>query len=474
MYSVYNYSLPSSSRHIIDDCWENSPRTYSFPTSDLRSADRWSPSIIQHSRNLTLSDRNASECPTASKYSNVVPRRTQIAPGVWSDGRNLVLSAACPDVQAFLTCAREEMNLPVAPSERVFALAALEVFYRTDDPVHWMFWSERSKDETAEVVNRISRTCDFLLSDSSYPQHFLSSVHRPPLIHSRVAWNGISEYLFILASLHGPTSSPLYQAKDWYLILNPPKAASPPRVPNLRKRKPQQAGLRETPASVDQEGFDEEEPPAKRQKTKRTPNSKKPRRSKDNHDPVVNENHADPWSSSVSPKDLDNVSIPAGDCEVPVEPSSLTTRAAARKSKNAALETTPTPDSSTPVSSTTTSTLVSSPSHSRNRSTSQTSSETSSKTLVAERRSASVLSAATTVEVPTVGKEEAQDSNGDQVADDDSDSGGKPDSEAGMVTRGRASKARTTAGKISEVGKVVKASTRGRPKGRAKRNAKRS
>lgn len=75
-----------------------------------------------------------------------------------------MLSAACPDVQAFLACAREEMNLPVASSERVFALAALDVFYRIDDPVHWMFWSERRKDETAEVVNRISRTCIVLPS----------------------------------------------------------------------------------------------------------------------------------------------------------------------------------------------------------------------------------------------------------------------------------------------------------------------
>jgi hypothetical protein len=157
MYSVYNDSLASSSRHMIDDFWESSTRTHSFPTSDLRSAHRSCTTTPLISRNFTLSDRDA-EDPHPLKYSNVVPRRTQIAPGVWSDGRNLVLSAACPDVQAFLTCAREELNLPVAPSERVFALAALEVFYRTDDPVHWMFWSERRKDETAEIVNRISRT----------------------------------------------------------------------------------------------------------------------------------------------------------------------------------------------------------------------------------------------------------------------------------------------------------------------------
>lgn len=151
---------------MIDHYWAASVDTCSFPTSDLRSADRrrtTTPPIIPPPRTATLYNANVSENLSPSKYSNLVPRRIQITPGVWSDGCNLVLSAACPDVQAFLTCARGEMNLPIAPSEAVFALAALEVFYRTDDPVHWMFWSERRKDETAEVVNRISRMYNFLL-----------------------------------------------------------------------------------------------------------------------------------------------------------------------------------------------------------------------------------------------------------------------------------------------------------------------
>lgn len=443
---------------MIDDYWDTSTTICSFPTSDLRSGDRpctITPPIISPPPNLTPSDANTAGNLHVSKYLNIVPRCTQIAPGVWSDGCNQVLSAACPDVQAFLACAREEMNLPVASSERVFALAALDVFYRIDDPVHWMFWSERRKDETAEVVNRIS-------------------LHRPPLIKSRVAWNGISEYLFILASLHGPTSSPLYEAKDWYLILNPPKAQSPPRVPNLRKRKAQQAGLRETPGSVgDQDGFDEEVPLAKKAKTKRTPNSRKPQRSNGVHDSTVNES-ADTLptisSTSFSPKDPDSISIPNGIVELLVESPSLAARTVARKPKAKAPQTSLAPDSSTSTSSS----AIQTPafvSHSRNRSASQTSSETSSKTLIAERRSASVLSVITSVEVPTVGKEGMLDSKDDQMAEYDSESEGKPDAELGMVTRGRASKARTTGGKVPE-DKVVKGSMRSRPNGRAKRSAK--
>jgi hypothetical protein len=297
----------------------------------------------------------------------------------------------------------------------------------------------------------------------------LFPVHRPPLIHSRVAWNGVSEYLFILASLHGPTSSPLYEAKEWYPILNPPKATSPPRVPNLRKRKPQQAGLRETPGSVDHE-VDDEEPPAKRPRMKRAPSSRKSRGSKVTDDRMMDERHAEvsPAISSapLPPKDLDNVSIPTGGLELSVEESpSLTTRGAARNPKRKA-KTSHTPDSAVPPTSSAipTTPIATTASHSRNRSTSQTSSQT----LVAERRSASVSSALTTVEVLTEEKDGILEGKIDHSVDEPSESEGKPDSESGMITRGRASKVCTTDGK----GKAVKTITRSRPKGKAKRNAK--
>lgn len=82
----------------------------------------------------------------------------EIEAGVWSDGTERVLSAGYPAVQEFLATARRTLRLPLPPSEAVFVIAALEVFYAWNDPVHWMFWSDEKKNSTAAVVNRIVRT----------------------------------------------------------------------------------------------------------------------------------------------------------------------------------------------------------------------------------------------------------------------------------------------------------------------------
>lgn len=81
----------------------------------------------------------------------------QISPGIWSDGKREVMSASHPDVKAFIAEARKTLKLPVPPSEVVFVLSALDVFYKPGDPVHWLFWSDDKKYVTAEVVTRISR-----------------------------------------------------------------------------------------------------------------------------------------------------------------------------------------------------------------------------------------------------------------------------------------------------------------------------
>ena len=133
--------------------WDPPIQQSYFPTSDLRFAD---PPVCPLPPTPQPLARPPSHS-TASKYSNLVPRRTQIEPGVWSDGSDRVLSAACPSVQAFLNSARHTMSLPQAPSESVFALAALDVFYHIDDPAHWIFWNNEKKLYTAEVVSRISR-----------------------------------------------------------------------------------------------------------------------------------------------------------------------------------------------------------------------------------------------------------------------------------------------------------------------------
>ena len=159
MQSLYSTAVASSSRHTIDDYLDTS-KTCSFPTSDLRSA-HWRPTTpsAPPPPDITSSDTRSSPCLLSTKYPTALPRRTQIQLGVWWDGCDTVFSSDWPDVQNFLRRARKQMSLPLPLSETVFALAALEVFYDIEDPVHWMFWSDGRKERTAEVVNRISRAC---------------------------------------------------------------------------------------------------------------------------------------------------------------------------------------------------------------------------------------------------------------------------------------------------------------------------
>lgn len=213
--TMFNSSVASSSRHSIDVFWQMPPDKYPFPMSDLRSADLrcFRTTVLPTTppaRRSTASAESVYLDPSPSKYSSAVTLRTQIRPGVWSDGNDRVLSAACPTVQAFLACARHDMNLPVAPSELVFALAALEVFYSIDDPVHWMFWSDEKKNQTAEVVSRISREsisssalqspyfCLFKLSTSAAAHSISCCLEWDPRISLHTIWPPWAD---ILASL---------------------------------------------------------------------------------------------------------------------------------------------------------------------------------------------------------------------------------------------------------------------------------
>ncbi|RDB25203.1 hypothetical protein Hypma_007781 [Hypsizygus marmoreus] len=434
-----------------------------FPTSDIRSANpprfasAATPLAARLPHNTAQADDSVCIDVSFTKYSTAVPLRTQIAPGIWWDGSSSVLSAACPTVQAFLTCARRNMKLPAAPSEPVFALAALEVFYRTDDPVHWMFWSDEKKHHTAEVVSRIS-------------------LHRPQLIHSRVAWNGTREYLFILSSLHGPTSLPLYENKDWYPILNPSKVPSPPRVLNLRKRKIQPV-VEQTEILNGEDGIDPDEPRPKRSKTKASANPKPsqapgPRANSLNDETEKPDVSPAATSTSLPTEDGDSLpsesptmATPDDDAHSPAESSRVTRGNSRRQTRKARESSTrdPSPilratsESSSPASSAllTPAVIVS---HSRNRSSSQASSQTF--VAESERRSVSVLSAITAVEILTVGADVDEAIKVDQAVLDSEE---KEEEEEGMVTRGRANKAR---GKVVRRKSPVK--SRGKRKGGVK------
>lgn len=177
-------------------------------------------------------------------YSTQAPVMVQVSPGIWFDGNRHVMSASHPDVKAFVAEARRTLKLPLPPSEVVFVLAALEVFYNPGDPVHWLFWSDEKKHVTADVVTRIS-------------------LHQPSLIRSNVAWNGTPEYLSILANHHGSTWRQLFEDQDWYQLLVPPKSGML-KMPNLRKRKVAPGAMREASRSPSPDEQEPDEPVPKK------------------------------------------------------------------------------------------------------------------------------------------------------------------------------------------------------------------
>lgn len=396
MPSLRNWDLPA----------EQSP----FPTSHLRSmspagARSTPPPLVLQLPSFSRTQKSQ------SKYANLLPRRTQIEPGVWSDGRDRVLSATCPSVQAFLNSARASMRLPPASSDSVFALAALDVFYRVDDPAHWLFWNDERKYQTAEIVSRIS-------------------LHRPQLIHSRVAWNGTPEYLFILSGLHGASSLPIYENKAWYPILNPSKAVSPPRIINLRKRRVQPV---EQPDRCDSPEVDELESEPRPKRTRCQPNRKT------HSGPCADTDQTEisegsPIGALIIPlPETDGGSLASGLARTEKEERREETRQQRGKKERMGV---------VPITETETGTRVQENSvnrtHSRNRSTS----EASSQTVVNDRnrRSESILSAITAVEMETsVNKENKVNEAVFEC--------GEREEIPGMVTRGRANRKRTEKGK---------------------------
>ncbi|KNZ72861.1 hypothetical protein J132_01853 [Termitomyces sp. J132] len=358
---------------------------------------------------MTSSNTISSTDVHYNKYS--IPIWREIELGVWSDGTDRALSAAYPAVQDFLATARKTLSLPLPPSEVVFVIAALEVFYAWNDPVHWMFWSDEKKNTTAAVVNRIA-------------------LRKPQLIRSKVSWNGEAEYLFILSGLHGSSSLPV--DKDWFHILNPAKAPTAPM--NLRKRKTQKTEQPEIPG--EENGSEIEEPRPKRPKT-RSARLVKPA------DPVTAENvkpatatstHSDGYPAvsaiSVSPQDNSTPLNTNSTLTTQLKPSHETPNAREQSSSPDPLFV---PRANTASSGSAVDLHIHAPSYTRNRSISQTSSQT---TLVTdERRSLSVSSNLTAVEAHAV--------NDKSIKYDQPTSDSEVEKE-GMVTRGRANRGRAS------------------------------
>lgn len=232
--------------------------------------------------------------------------------------------------------------------------------------------------------------------------------------------------------------------------MNPSKVQSPPRLLNLRKRKVQQLDQSESSGNADgDEDIEVKEPRPKRAKAASSSSLKTPK-----SPPIVFDDtdqaeipEMSPTTSLSSCEDPDERSSSLASAEVPGEDSSsstdtpVLTKGNVRKRKPKARQSSPTPDPPIILRETLTSPISvlltpSTVSHSRNRSISQASSQT----LVAarERRSLSVLSAITAVEILTVAGVGDEEIKADQSVSDSENE----HEESGMVTRGRANKAR--------------------------------
>lgn len=149
-------------------------------------------------RDSTSSTITVLQCTVIMLLNSItysVPQRVEIAQGVWSDGtQRTVLSTNYPPVQEYLLLARtaiadQRPALPALPasrvSERVFALAALSVFFSPKQPVHWLFWNAAQQKKTAEIVSRVvctffSRIISMVLVLTLYGTSHIPPAHTIP------------------------------------------------------------------------------------------------------------------------------------------------------------------------------------------------------------------------------------------------------------------------------------------------------
>ncbi|KAL0956465.1 hypothetical protein HGRIS_002611 [Hohenbuehelia grisea] len=194
---------------------------------------------------------------TQTPYPTQPPRLREIHKGVCHYGQHVVYTPDHPRVQAIIKEANATWCLPQNVPEHFMALAALQVFYFPNSPVHWLFWSDERKKDTARLVNGIA-------------------LKQPPVIHcSQTSWNG-SEYLHLLYGVH--SASHQLEDQEWFTVLVPKKEKELTRAQTLRTRKRALlADVSETSGGAQEQVADDAalEPPRKRSRTKRTENDRK-------------------------------------------------------------------------------------------------------------------------------------------------------------------------------------------------------
>ncbi|KAF8806456.1 hypothetical protein BYT27DRAFT_7167768 [Phlegmacium glaucopus] len=385
-----------------------------YPTSNARSEPL--PTFAS-TRQIVSSSLQPPSPPLWTPPSSPV----RIEQGLWQDGEDLLHSSDWPPVQQYLSETSKNRRLAPAPTEIVFALAALEVLHQPHNPVHWLFWGAAYLSSTSKAVNKIA-------------------LHRPRLIKTNVPWIGISEYKRVISAIQEKWEY-VHVRKRWYPVDGQPETST--------KRH-----LRSSSGRVDQTinnyfNLPEDgEPPLKR--TRR--GARKVAETQDLY--TVDRAKRAKIESKPSPSAVAS-DVTSIDAHV-TEDSPPATRASSRKRLKTTPSTMSPPPASLPPPSSASSLLLSSTtltapvpcfmssassSHSRNRSTSQSSAETLVESAEeVQLRSASVASAETAIETPFSRKRklEAVEECLELAIDETPELNRRE----GMVTRGRASKFR--------------------------------
>lgn len=130
-----------------------------YPTSDARSEPL--PPFTSTRQIVSLSWQPPSP-PLWTAPSSPV----KIKHGLWRDGEHFIYSSDWPPVQQYLAETSRRRRLAPAPTDIVFALAALEVLHQPHNPVHWLFWGTTCLSSTSRTVNKIARTFHLVASAS--------------------------------------------------------------------------------------------------------------------------------------------------------------------------------------------------------------------------------------------------------------------------------------------------------------------